>query len=288
MENNIVINSKSPQIFCLRGMNVILDADLAKLYGVTTTRMNEQVKRNKKRFPDRFCFQMTNDELKNWISQNATSKSQRMGIRKCPWVFTEYGVAMVSSVLNSTLAIEVSIQIIQSFIEFKRANFAGEILVARVANMERIVHNHSDQILELYSLIEGRNFPKSGIFFNDQVFDAYVFSSEIISSAKKSIVLIDNYIDETTLLQLSKRNPKVSCAIYTEKITPQLKLDLEKHNAQHPPIQITSLKNVHDRFLILDNQSLYHLGASLKDLGKRWFAFSRMDDMIEDVLKRLP
>ncbi len=266
----------------------MLDADLAKLYGVSTTRMNEQVKRNKKRFPDRFCFQMTNDELKNWISQNATSKSQRMGIRKCPWVFTEYGVAMVSSVLNSTLAIEVSIQIIQSFIEFKRANFAGEILVARVANMERIVHNHSDQILELYSLIEGRNFPKSGIFFNDQVFDAYVFSSEIISSAKKSIVLIDNYIDETTLLQLSKRNPKVSCAIYTEKITPQLKLDLEKHNAQHPPIQITSLKNVHDRFLILDNQSLYHLGASLKDLGKRWFAFSKMDYLIEDVLKRLP
>jgi hypothetical protein len=119
------------------------------------------------------------------------------------------------------------------------------------------------------------------------VFDAYVFSSELITSAKKSIILIDNYIDETTLLQLSKRNPKVMCSIYTEKITPQLKLDLDKHNAQYPPIQIMLLKNVHDRFLILDQQALYHLGASLKDLGKRWFAFSRMDGIIEDVMKIL-
>ncbi len=120
------------------------------------------------------------------------------------------------------------------------------------------------------------------------VFDAYVFSSNLITSAKKSIILIDNYIDETTLLQLSKRNPKVKCCIYTEKITPQLQLDLDKHNAQYPPIQIMLLKNVHDRFLILDNQFLYHLGASLKDLGKRWFAFSRMDGIIADVMKKLP
>jgi ABC-type antimicrobial peptide transport system permease subunit len=130
--------------------------------------------------------------------------------------------------------------------------------------------------------------PKQGIFFNDQVFDAYIFSSNLITSAKKSIVLIDNYINETTLLQLSKRNPKVSCTIYTEKITDQLKLDMEKHNAQYPKIEIRVLKHLHDRFLILDNQSLYHLGASLKDLGKRWFAFSRMDGLIGDVMKRLP
>ena len=129
---------------------------------------------------------------------------------------------------------------------------------------------------------------QQGIFFNDQIFDAYVFSSELIASTKNSIVLIDNYIDETTLIQLSKRNPKVKCTIYTEKITPQLKLDLEKHSKQFPSIEIRILKHVHDRFLILDNQSLYHLGASLKDLGKRWFAFSKMDDLIEDVLKRLP
>ena len=125
------------------------------------------------------------------------------------------------------------------------------------------------------------------IFFENQLFDAYVFSSDLIASAKKSIVLIDNYIYQNTLLQLSKRNPKVMCCIYTEKITPPLQLNLDKHNAQYPPIQIRLLKNVHDRFLILDQQSLYHLGASLKDLGKRWFAFSRMDGIIKDVMKRL-
>jgi hypothetical protein len=131
------------------------------------------------------------------------------------------------------------------------------------------------------------SLPNSGIFFNDQIFDAYVFSSEIISRAKKSIVLIDNYIDETTLLQLSKRSQKVNCIIYTERISEQLKLDLEKHNSQYPPIEIRVLKNAHDRFLILDKKEMYHLGASLKDLGKRWFAFSRMDGQVNQILSQI-
>jgi len=116
---------------------------------------------------------------------------------------------------------------------------------------------------------------------------AYVFSSELITKAKKSIILIDNYIDETTLVQLSKRNKKVHCIIYTEKITEQSKLDLEKHNAQYDSIEIRILKNAHDRFLILDEKELYHLGASLKDLGKRWFAFSKLDGLVLEVLNHL-
>ena len=142
-----------------------------------------------------------------------------------------------------------------------------------------------DQILDRSETPEKERI---GIFFNDQIFDAYVFSSNLITLAKKSIVLIDNYIDENTLLQLSKRKVNVNCIIYTEKINPQLKLYLDKHNSQYPSIEIRIMKNVHDRFLILDSQSLYHLGASLKDLGKRWFAFSRMDGLIEHVMKRLP
>jgi hypothetical protein len=128
---------------------------------------------------------------------------------------------------------------------------------------------------------------KSGIFFNDQIFDAYVFSSELIAKAKTSIILIDNYIDETSLLQLSKRNKNVRCTIYTERITVQLKLDLEKHNSQYPAIEIRILKNSHDRFLVLDEKELYHLGASLKDLGKRWFAFSKLDGLVQEVLNHL-
>ena len=126
-----------------------------------------------------------------------------------------------------------------------------------------------------------------GIFFNNQIFDAYNFSCDLIKSAKKSIVLIDNYIDESTLLQLSKRNADVTCLIYTERITPEIKLDLEKHNSQYPTIHIRILKNTHDRFLIIDNRELYHLGASLKDLGKRWFAFSRIDGFLKEVQARL-
>jgi hypothetical protein len=135
--------------------------------------------------------------------------------------------------------------------------------------------------------MEKGNPAKSGIFFNDQIFDAYVFSSELIASAKKSIVLLDNYIDETTLLQLSKRRPEVNCVVYTEKMTSQLRLDIEKHSAQYRAIEIRVKKHFHDRFLIIDGRELYHLGASLKDLGKRWFAFSRMDEMLDDVMKRL-
>jgi ORF6N domain len=264
-----LLNRMHHKIFCLRGVNVMLDSDLAKLYGVSTSRLNEQVRRNLDRFPDHFCFQMSKAELDNWISQNATSKSRRMGIRKRPLVFTEYGVAMVSSVLKSTVAVEVSIQIIQSFIEFKRANNAGEILMTRIANVERIVHAHSDQLQELYALIDGGNLPKFGIFFNDQIFDAYVFSSELIASARQSIVLLDNYIDEKTLLQLSKRDSRVDCVIYTAMVNDQLRLDLEKHNAQYPKIELRVKKHFHDRFLIIDGKELYHLGASLKDLGKR-------------------
>ena len=140
---------------------------------------------------------------------------------------------------------------------------------------------------ELYSLIDGGNLPKFGIFFNDQIFDAYVFSSELIASARQSIVLLDNYIDEKTLLQLSKRDSRVECVIYTAMVNDQLRLDLEKHNAQYPRIELRVKKHFHDRFLIIDGKELYHLGASLKDLGKRWFAFSRMDELLSDVMSRL-
>jgi hypothetical protein len=287
MEQNLIKSEIDSRIFTIRGVQVMLDKDLAELYGVNTMRLNEQVRRNMERFPESFCFQLTKEEMTMWISQFAISKSARRGFRKQPLVFTEYGVAMVSAVLRSQIAIETSIHIVQAFIEYRKGKIQGEILTSRVSNTEQILAVYQIKIEELYKTLEGVKFPKSGIFFDNQIFDAYVFSSELISKAKKSIFLIDNYIDETTLLQLSKRNKKVHCIIYTEKITEQLKLDLEKHNAQYPPIEIRILKNAHDRFLILDEKELYHLGASLKDLGKRWFAFSRMDGLVKEVLIHL-
>ena len=287
MEQNLIKSEIESRIFTIRGIQVMLDTDLADLYGVSTRRLNEQVRRNIERFPENFCFQLTKMELANWMSQFATSNSKRMGLRKTPNVYTEYGVAMVSAVLKSQAAVETSIRIVKAFIEFRKGRLQGEILTTRVSNSEQILAIHQIRIEELYKKLEGIEMPKSGIFFNDQIFDAYVFSSELISKAKKSIILIDNYIDENTLLQLSKRNKKVSCAIYTEKLTEQLKLDVEKHNAQYPSIEIRILKNAHDRFLILDEKELYHLGASLKDLGKRWFAFSKMDGLVSQILSHL-
>lgn len=135
--------------------------------------------------------------------------------------------------------------------------------------------------------IQSGEIPKQGIFFNGQVFDAYAFFSEIIKKAQHYIILIDNYVDETVLIQLSKRNPNVSATIYTGKISQQLLLDLDKHNKQYPPIEIKQFSESHDRFIIIDQTELYHIGASLKDLGKKWFAFSRMDSLAADLLKKL-
>jgi hypothetical protein len=274
-------------IFTLRNSQIMLDRDLAKIFGVETKVLNQAVKRNINRFPAKFMFQLTHDELQYWKSHFVTSNGDKMGWRKLPFAFTEHGVAMLATVLKSDTATEVSLAIIEVFVHFRNSVLSNPKIENRFNVIEGQLNEQKKKLDLLYDKTPFTNQPKQGIFFNGQVFDAYVFTSELISSAKNSIVLIDNYIDETTLLQLSKRNPKVECNIYTEKITPQLKLDLEKHNAQYPPIQIKLLKNVHDRFLILDHTSLFHLGASLKDLGKRWFAFSKMDDLVEDVLRRL-
>ncbi len=194
---------------------------------------------------------------------------------------------MLSAVLRTEIALQVSISIIRKFVELKKSQHQFLGILQRIEKVELAQNKNNTQIEHLLKVFEKLELPQSGIFFDNQLFDAYVFTSEIIASAKKSIILIDNYIDETTLLQLSKRNADVTCLIYTERITPAIKLDLEKHNSQYPTIHIRILKNTHDRFLIIDNRELYHLGASLKDLGKRWFAFSRIDGLLKEVQARL-
>jgi len=194
---------------------------------------------------------------------------------------------MLSAVLKSSVAVAVSIEIIEAFVSMRRNQYQVIGLSQRVEGLESKQIQTERQLDNIFKALEKRFDVKQGIFFNNQIFDAYVFSSELISKAKKSIILIDNYIDEITLLQLSKRNKKVKCIIYTEKINDQLKLDLEKHNAQYPAIEIRILKNAHDRFLILDEKELYHIGASLKDLGKRWFAFSKLDGLTNEILNQL-
>jgi phage regulator Rha-like protein len=289
MNNEEITN----RIFLIRGKEVMLDKDISILYGVSTKVLNQAVKRNINRFPQEFMFKLTTEETIFSRSQIVTLKSENypkrgQNIKYVPHAFTEMGIAMLSAVLKSEIAVRVSIEIIQAFTEIRKNHQNILRITERIDQLEKKINVHELKIDQILDRSETPEKERIGIFFNDQIFDAYVFSSNLITLAKKSIVLIDNYIDENTLLQLSKRKVNVNCIIYTEKINPQLKLDLDKHNSQYPSIEIRIMKNVHDRFLILDNQSLYHIGASLKDLGKRWFAFSRMDGLIEDVMKRLP
>jgi hypothetical protein len=273
----------SGQIRFIRDQFVLLDSDLAMFFEIETKALNQAASRNNKRFPSSFRFQLNTTEFNLLKSQIVTSKG---GVRKLPWAYTEHGIAMISTLIRNEMAIQMSIHIIQTFVRLRKQEYIYSGLINRIEKLETF-KVETNRTLKKLILQQSNTSKKTGIFFNDQIFDAYVFSSEIISSAKKSIVLIDNYIDETTLLQLSKRKIKVSCIIYTEKLSPQLNLDLNKHNAQFPSIEIRPLKNVHDRFLIIDNKTLYHIGASLKDLGKRWFAFSQMDGILPDVMKRL-
>lgn len=264
----------------------MLDSDLAELYQVTTSRLNEQVKRNIKRFPEEFMFQLTDMEWKNLISQFAISSWG--GRRKLPYVFTEQGVSMLSAVLKSDTAISVSIRIMKAFIAMKKFIDTNAAIFQRLEQVELKQIETDSKIDKIFKVIEDKSIkPKQGIFFDGQIFDAYKFVCDLIRSAQKSIVLIDNYVDESVLLLLTKRKRKVSAEIYTKSITKQLKLDLKKHNEQYSPIEIKEFKDAHDRFLIIDEREVYHFGASLKDLGKKWFAFSKFDMEAINLLAKL-
>jgi hypothetical protein len=238
-------------------------------------------------------FQLTVDENDSLRSQIVTLKNKRGKHRKyLPYAFTEQGVAMLSAVLHGETAIRTSIQIINAFVAMRRFIAVNAQIFHRLDAVERKqIEYKADSDLkfeQIFNAIEERSLkPKQGIFFEGQIFDAYRFISELVRSADKSIVLIDNYIDDTVLMHFSKRKKKVKATVLTRSVSKQLTLDLKKFNEQYPTIEIMEFKNSHDRFLIIDNNTVYHFGASLKDLGKKWFAFSKMDIGVGEMLKRV-
>jgi phage regulator Rha-like protein len=281
------------RIVTLRGVQVLLDSHLAEMYAVETKALNRAVKRNADRFPASFCFQLTATEWDGLRFQSGTSNDPRGGRRYLPYAFTEQGVAMLSAVLHSPTAVNVSIRIIEAFVEMRKLLVHQAHLLQKVERIEARQLQHitaSDQKFEqIFTALEshGSAPPPQGIFFEGQIFDAYAFASDLIRQAKKSIVLVDNYVDDSVLLLLSKRRPAVSATIYTKKISAQLALDLQKHQAQYPAIEVKPVAGFHDRFLLLDGDTLYHLGASLKDLGKQCFAFSRLDSFAAELRQQL-
>lgn len=272
-------------IFEIRGKQVMLDRDLALLYGVTTSRMNEQVKRNIARFPESFRFQLTTTERDEVIAK--CDNLQKMKYNpSLPYAFTEPGVAQLSSVLHSPTAIEVSVRIMEAFVAMRQFLIRNAFVFQRLESLERHQFTTDQRLDEVFRRLEAGQQPQQGIFFDGQIFDAYHFVCDLVRTAKDSIILFDNYIDDSVLTLLDKRDENVSAKIYTKNITSQLALDIQRHNTQYAPIDIIELNKVHDRFLCIDD-TVYHIGASLKDLGKKWFAFAKMEIQTGQLVKNI-
>ncbi len=287
LQSNITVpNMQSmtiePLIRLIRGQQVILDFDLASLYGIETKRLKEQVNRNESRFPVDFMFKLTQEEFNSLRSQNATS-NKRGGTRYLPYAFTESGIAMLSSVLRTEVAIEVNIRIMRAFTSMRHFLTNNAQIFQRLANVEFHQTETDKRIDEVFKRLDANIQPRQGIFFDGQVFDAYRFISDLIRKAQHSIILIDNYVDDTVLSLIDKRKNSVSAIIYTQHVSKQLQLDIERHNTQYPEIEIKHFQKAHDRFLLIDSE-VYHIGASIKDLGKKWFAFTLMHDITSESL----
>lgn len=272
-------------IYTIRGLQVILDKDLAVFYGVETRVLKQAVKRNMKRFPQDFMFELSGEEVDALVSQSVIPSKKHLG-GATPYVFTEQGVANLASILTSKRAIEVNIQIMRAFVSMRKFFSQNASVFQRLDRVELKQLAYDNKFEQIFRALETHK-PRQGIFYDGQVFDAYELICGIVKSAKKDLVLIDNYIDETVLTLFAKRKKGVSVIMYTNNFSKQLRLDLKKFNKQYEEIIIKEFDNAHDRFLIVDKKEVYHFGASLKDAGKKWFAFSKFDTSAVTMLDTL-
>ena len=279
-------------IYVIRGQQVMLDSDLAELYQVETKVFNQAVKRNMERFPKEFCFQLTREEYNSLRSQIVTSKGKG-GRRYLPYVFTEQGIAMLSAVLRSDVAIQVSIRIMNTFVEMRRFMANNSLLLNRINEVEvrqlAYQKDADEKFDKIFTYISEHEEVSQKIFFEGQIYDAFSLLTELIAKAKKEIVLIDNYVDVGTLNILAKKQENVKVQIYTVKRTRLSQADINNFNQQYPALGVEYTEEFHDRFLIIDGTLAYHVGASLKDAGKKCFAINRIEDRanIIDILNRI-
>lgn len=284
-------------IYTVRGKQVMLDSDVAMLYHYETKYINLAVRRNKERFPENFCFQLTNVEAENLKLQFATSsltKENYGGRRTLPYVFTEQGIAMLSGLLRNEVAIKVSINIMNAFVEMRKFLTTNRQVFERLNNVEYklieqndMLSNHEKKFEQVFNELQNKkeNEFTQKIFFDGQIWDSYSLIIDIIKRAKSRILIIDNYIDDSILKMLSKKNKYVEVIILTSQNCDISKLDINKFNKQYPTLKIARSNKFHDRFIVIDNKELYHCGASLKDLGKKCFAINKMSDIkfIENI-----
>lgn len=284
-------------IYTIRGKQVMLDSDVAMLYHYQTKRINEAVKRNKERFQENFCFQLTTEEIKNikmpnvvlnlknennWSQFATSSKSENIkhrGKKYLPYVFTEQGIAMLSGLLKNDIAVQVSINIMNAFVEMRKFLIQNGQIFERLTNIEYKLLEHDKKFNEVFNQLQVEENIKQKIFFEGQIYDAYSLIIDIIKKANKKILIIDNYIDDSVLKMLTKKNNNVEVVILTSDKSNIQQIDIQKFNKEYPILKVAKTNKFHDRFIIIDNEEMYHLGASIKDLGKKCFGINKIEDV---------
>ena len=285
--NELAIEDIKNLIYMIRGKQVMIDNDVANIYHCETKYLNRVVKRNIERFPEEFCFQLTEDEFEVLRCQFVTlNKNGRGQHRKyLPYVFTEQGIAMLSALLKSDVAVRVSINIMKAFIEMRKFLMINGQIFERLSSVENKLLEHDKKIDKVFNSLQLEENIKQRIFFDGQIYDAYSLIIDIIKKAKKKILIIDNYIDDSVLKMLTKKNNNVEVVILTSDKSNIQKIDIQKFNKEYPLLKIGKTNKFHDRFIIIDNKEMYHLGASIKDLGKKCFGINKIEDL--DIIKKI-
>ena len=296
-------------IYTIRGKQVMLDSDVAMLYHYETKKINQAVKRNIERFPEKFCFQLTEEEFsslrsqivtlnKTTVQENFEDSSLRLQIatlnentgrdkhrKYLPYVFTEQGIAMLSGLLKNDIAIQVNINIMDAFVEMRKFLIVNGQLFERLTNVEYKLLEHDKKFDKVFDQLQNEENIKQKIFFEGQIYDAYSLIIDIIKKANKKILIIDNYIDDSVLKMLTKKNKNVEVVILTSNKSNIQKIDIQKFNKEYPILKVAETNKFHDRFIVIDNKEMYHLGASIKDLGKKCFGINKIEDL--DIVEKV-
>ncbi len=288
IQNELTNEDIKNLIYTIRGKQVMLDSDVARLFEYATKDLNRNVKNNIERFPEYYCFQLTDEEYKSLRCKIFTLNENGRGQHRkyLPYVFTEYGITMLAGLLKSQVAVNVSIKIVNSFIEMRKFLASNGQVFERLTNVEYQLQEHNKKFDEVFNQLQlGENI-KQRIFFDGQIYDAYSIIIDIIKKANKKILIIDNYIDDSVLKMLAKKKNNVEVVILTSDKSNIDNLDIKKFNKEYPILKVAKTNKFHDRFIVIDNKEMYHLGASIKDLGKRCFAINRIEDIeiIEKII----
>lgn len=268
-------------IYTIRGMQVMLDSDVANLFKYTTKNINKSVKNNAEKFPEYYCFQLTTKEYNFLITRryNITKIGRSNNRKYLPYVFTEYGITMLAALLKSEVAVNISIKIVNTFMQMRKNFSENNQVFERLTSLEYKLLEQEKKINNILGDLKFEENIKQKIFFKGQIYDAYSIIIDIIKSANKKILIIDNYIDDNVLKMLSKKKKDVEVTILTSIKSNIEKLDIKKFNKEYPILKLEKTNKFHDRFIIVDNKEMYHLGASIKDLGKKCFGINKIEDI---------